>query len=102
MNYTGIFFPDGKHATWQYGFPLRYPEGVKSGDKATVTVIGKYEDKQVGCHIIKWGDETKQPGGTLLHATTFCKGTSPVESGRRATKKGYLPTEEFDIEGTWN
>ena len=100
-NYTGIFFPDGKHATWQYGYPLRYPEGVKAGDDATVTVIGKYKDEQVGCWVIRWEDKTNKPEGTLLHITTFCKGASPVESGKRATKSGFESVEEFELKGEW-
>lgn len=41
---------------------------------------------------------------TLLHITTRANGAKHVESGKRATAKGYkayLPTETFCSVGTW-
>ena len=39
---------------------------------------------------------------TLLHITTRADGAKPVESGKRATAKGYKPfNETFCSVGTW-
>lgn len=108
-NYTGIFFDDGTHMTWNYGSPLKYPVGVKAGDKMTVEIYGKYQDADVGCWVVKFAKFAKfgiyenQPNGTLLHITfKALNGTKPVESGKRATSKGFkkLANVRFKT-GTW-
>lgn len=104
INYTGIFFKDGSHMTWKYGTPLQYPPGVKPGDKAKVTVRGHYEDSEVGCLVVSWEGHNEQPGAApkLLHITTKCvDGAKPVLSGVRATKKGFQPCGEYELEGEW-
>lgn len=102
LNYTGIFFKDGTHMTWNFGFPLAYPKGIESGQLAKVKVIGKYEDDQVACWVIEWENHTKQPKGTLLHITTkVTNGGKPVMSGLRATEKGFEEVKPFYLEGVW-
>ena len=102
LNYTGIFFQDGTHMTWNYGFPLIYPKDTKQGDKAKVKVIGKYEDNQVQCWVVEWDEYTKQPKGTLLHITTKVEnGGKPFMSGLRATEKGYEKIKPFVLNGIW-
>jgi len=102
LNYTGIFLDDGTHMTWIYGLPLKYPEGVKPGDKAKLKVIGVYEDDQVSCLVVEWNNKKKQPPGTLLHVTTKVQnGGKPMMSGKRATEKGYDKTKTYFLEGIW-
>ena len=102
LNYTGIHFENGTHMTWNYGFPLVYPEGVKVGDEAKVKVIGKYEDEQVACYVVEWNSHKKQPKGTLLHVTTKVEnGGKPVMSGQRATDKGFEEVKPFILKGVW-
>lgn len=100
--YSGIFFADGTHMTYEFkpGNPS-LPKGVSEGQRATVKVIGTYEDEQVACLIVKYGSMTKQPGGTLLHITTKADGAKPVESGKRATQKGYERCKPYSLNGTW-
>jgi hypothetical protein len=101
-NYTGVFLKNQKHMTWNYGFPLQYPNGVKVGDKVDLTVVGEYKDNEVECLIVKLGELEKQPSGTLLHITTkVYEGGKPVMSGLRATKKGYQEIENYTIKGIW-
>lgn len=102
-NYSAIYFPDIKlHMTWNYG-DIVYPENVHKNDKAMVTVVGKYNDKDVSCLIVEFNGITRQPKGTLLHITTRCEnGAKPVESGLRATKKGYKKVAPYILEGVWN
>lgn len=38
---------------------------------------------------------------TLLHITTRANGASPVESGRRATAKGYIKEDIGFVTGVW-
>lgn len=102
LNYTGIFFDDGTHMTWNFGRPLQYPEGVSPGDEATVTVFGKYEDDDVGCWVMTWNGHDKQPKGTLLHATFKVEnGAKPVMSGQRATANGFERITPFKKTGIW-
>ncbi len=102
LNYTGVFLEDGKHMTWNYGFPLEYPKGVKAGDKVTLTVVGNYEDDEVSCMVVRLGVANKQPKGTLLHITTkVAQGAKPVMSGLRATEKGFDKVKPYTIEGKW-
>lgn len=101
-NYTGIFFQDGKHMTWNFGSSNVFPNGINRNDEATVTIIGKYSDKDVSCLIVEWNGITNQPSGKLLHITTRCEnGVSPSESGVRATKYGYQKVEQYQIKGVW-
>jgi len=102
INYTGIFFNDGMHMTWNYGLPRKYPSNIQSGELAEVTVIGKYEDDQVACWVVKYGRYTHQPSGTLLHVTTkVTNGGKAVMSGQRATKNGYEKIKSFKLKGVW-
>jgi len=108
LNYTGIFFKNGTHMTWNYGLPLERPEGVESGDKIKVKVIGSYEDEQVACNIIELNinntiHKTQPNKTTLLHVTTKVEnGGKPVMSGQRATKNGYEKITPFYLDGVWN
>ena len=102
LNYTGLFFEDGTHMTFKYGMPKEYPPNVNPGDRDFVTVIGKYEDEQVSCWVVKYKNYTHQSNGTLLHITTKVQnGGKPAMSGQRATKLGYVPVSEFKIFGEW-
>jgi hypothetical protein len=102
LNYTGVFFKDGKHMTWNFGFPLTYPDNVKVGQTVKVKVVGKYEDDQVACWVVELDGVKNQPKGTLLHITIKVEnGGKPVMSGLRATEKGYEKVEPFYIEGEW-
>lgn len=60
--YSGIFFADGTHMTWNYN-PSNpsLPEGVKDGDSATINLVGVYEDDEVGCLVVSWNGFTHQP-----------------------------------------
>jgi hypothetical protein len=60
--YSGIFFPNGHHMTWNYapGNP-KFPEFIKEGDPAVVQVVGIYEDDEVGCLIVNYNGEIHQP-----------------------------------------
>ena len=103
LNYTGVFLEDGKHMTWNYGFPLEYPKGVNAGDNVTLTVVGNYEDKEVSCLVVKLGVIDKQPNkDTLLHITTkVAQGAKPIMSGIRATEHGYSKIKHYTIDGVW-
>ena len=60
--YTGIFFDDGTHMTWNFNPPNPdFPIGVKEKDSATVRIIGKYEDKDVACLVVEWKGNKYQP-----------------------------------------
>lgn len=60
--YTGIFFPDGTHMTWNFNPPNpEFPIGVEEGEKAIVKVIGRYEDSQLECLIVTWKGNKYQP-----------------------------------------
>jgi hypothetical protein len=104
MNYTGIFFDDGTHMTWNFGYPLTYPEGVTPGDLCTVSIYGRYEDEDVACFLVDFDGKLNQPSGTLLHITTKVEnGSKPVMSGLRATEH-YEKIENFSpftITGVW-
>ena len=101
LNYSRIKISEKLHVTWNYG-SLIYPEGVKRGDKVSVTIIGEYNDKDVDCFIVKVGDFSHQPSGTLLHITTDTRNDAkPVESGKRATFFGFKPVKHYSIEGIW-
>ncbi len=100
-NYTSIVFPDGKHMTWHYGTPLKYPHGVSPGDKTKVDVVGFYKDDEVECWVVEWDGHKTQPNkDTLLHITTKHKG-KPVLSGKRATENGYTKMPKTHLEGVW-
>lgn len=103
LNYTGIFFKNGTHMTWHYGFPLERPDGVSEGDTTKVKVIGEYEDDQVKCLVVEWENHKKQPNDkTLLHITTEVRnGGKPVMSGQRATKYGYEKVKPYYLDGVW-
>jgi hypothetical protein len=103
-NFTFIEVDDIEgHVTYQYGLPLRYPDGVAPGDRVKVTFVGIYQDDEVGCHIVQVGALETQPSGTVLHLTTSTKnGVAPVESGRRATEHGWQPlANPIKKWGTW-
>jgi len=63
--YTGVFVKiAGKdlHMTWDFNpQKCKFPEGVRDGDKAKLTVYGFYEDEDVECLIVKWEDKLTQP-----------------------------------------
>ena len=103
VNYTSVKVDDvDGHITWQYGLPLRYPDGVSPGDRTKVTFVGIYEDTQVSCHIVRIGELTEQPKGTVLHLTIQANGVAPVESGRRATENGWQPlANHIEKWATW-
>lgn len=105
LNYTGIFFENGTHMTWNFGTPLEYPKGVKAGDKSTVVVHGIYADNDVECFIVSYETFMYQPKGTLLHITTKVQnGAKPVMSGQRATatpSKIQYFEEPFYLTGEW-
>ena len=103
LNYTAIFFENGSHMTWNYGFPLQYPEGITPGDPARVKAIGKYEDDQVACWVLEYEGMTTQPNNEkLLHVTTKVEnGGKPVMSGQRATEQGFEAIEPFYLDGVW-
>jgi predicted GIY-YIG superfamily endonuclease len=88
--YSGIFFPDGSHVTWNFAPPPANPElpnGVKEGDMVEVEVVGKYKDKNCTCDIVKIEDITHSPfNGNILHITRSTKGIQPYEVGVRATE----------------
>jgi hypothetical protein len=60
--YSGIFFEDGTHMTYNFN-PKgpKLPEGVQEGDKASVRVLGSYEDAEVGCLVVEYNGLTHQP-----------------------------------------
>jgi len=96
--YSGFFLEDGTHCTWEFNpGKCELPQGISEGDEVTLLRVGKYSDEDVECLIVRLvlpgsvnGKIQKQPSGTLLHITTRCEnGVKPVESGLRATEKGY-------------
>ena len=103
MNYTGIFLNDS-HMTWNFGFPLVYPEGVKPGDPAEIKILGRYDDEDVSCWICEFNDHYTQPKGTLLHITIETRnGAKPVMSGLRATQNpdNIVQCIPFKVQGQW-
>ncbi len=96
---TNIFsqfvLEDGSHITYDFN-PGNCILPVPEGTRVRAIVVGYYEDNNVGCYIynVILLDGTvieTQPNGTLLHSTYYTdSNTSPVESGKRATKKGYI------------
>lgn len=89
--------------TWDFGTPLQYPIGVHKGDEAEVTVVGKYNDKDVSCLIVEFKEFKVQPRGILLHITTRVEnGAKAFDSGIRATKNGYKKITPYTIQGVWN
>jgi hypothetical protein len=61
MRYSGIFFTNGTHMTYEYSANCSLPVGYRNGDSANVTVIGEYHDDDVSCLIVRLGDLTHQP-----------------------------------------
>lgn len=57
--YSGIFFPEGTHMTWQFK-PGKcvLPIGVAEGGACQVTVIGEYKDSEVHCLVVTLPDGT--------------------------------------------
>jgi len=93
--YSAFFLGDGKHCTWEFA-PEKCTLPCDKGEEVLLEVVGKYQDDEVSCLIVEAILPSSQrlthqkDGATLLHITTFCKeGVSPVESGRRATSRGY-------------
>lgn len=91
--YSMFKLNDG-HITYEFN-PGKCQLPIQEGTKVKVQAIGYYEDSNVGCYIYKiyLPNGTvlyTQPAGTLLHMTYYTdKNTPPVESGIRATRKGY-------------
>lgn len=57
--YSGVFFLDGTHMTWQFKpGSCALPEGVSEGALQTVWVVGRYDDSEAHCLIVRL------PGGT--------------------------------------
>jgi hypothetical protein len=101
--YSGFFLEQG-HVTWEFApGACTLPAGLQEGSEVEVVVIGKYEDDDVACDIVKvvlpnGKVLTNQGSGTLLHMTTKVgEGISPVLSGVRATENGYtsLPEDQY-------
>jgi len=101
--YSAFFTSDGKHCTWEFNpGKCSLPPWCEEGDIIPLVKIGEYRDQDVRCDIveIRLGDITirTQESGTLLHITTWCRdGVKPIESGLRATRNGYTPTDEVVI-----
>jgi len=93
------------HVTWEFNpGHCKLPQGVKEGDLVNVHVVGRYKDSEIACWVVQVllpnGQRlVKQPTGTVLHITTWSAPRVPaVESGLRATKKGwdkFQPKDQF-------
>ena len=103
----------GLHMTWDFNpGKCEFPEGVEEGQKDTLTVVGRYEDKDCRCLIVSFKDgsldtQRRQPSGTLLHLTEHVSnGVTPYECGQRATKNGdritwFISADEYNLVGVW-
>jgi hypothetical protein len=60
--YSGIFFEDGTHMTYNFNpSNPKLPAGVSEGDQVELWVVGKYEDDEVACDIVVYKGRKFQP-----------------------------------------
>jgi hypothetical protein len=99
--YAGFFLDDGSHVTWEFKpGAAKLPHPLKEGDKVFIHVVGKYHDKDLDADIVRveipgGRTLTHQGSGTVLHITRETRnGVAPVESGLRATQKGWVQVNQ--------
>jgi len=72
-----------------------FPKGIVENQEVTVNVVGEYSDENCKCLIVTINGNERQASGTYYHITTALeKGTSPVETGKRATALEYTAYPE--------
>ena len=119
--YTGIFFQNGLHMTWDYN-PGRCecPNDVKQYDEVTVDIIGGVFSDDIGFLICEtprdalfkkcYPVQTQRNNKTPLHITLYNANVSPVISGKilesmsTEQRKSILFDEDKQYKwiGRWN
>ena len=73
--YSGVFFDNGLHMTWEFGKNCSLPKGVKEGDEEQVCLLSVVTKQKIGVYCCKFKlngkDILEQPNSTPLHITLY-------------------------------
>ena len=73
--YSGVFFDNGLHMTWEFGKNCSLPKGIKEGDEQHVCLLSVVVKQKIGIYGCKFKlngkDVLEQPNSTPLHITLY-------------------------------
>jgi len=111
--YSGVFLDPSQKIKGHMTFDFDpgnciLPGSTEPGDRALLRVVGNYSDDEgyeaLIVRVVNPRLSHQLNGETVLHISTGVpEGGTPVETGVRASSRGWKPLEEeYLLKGTWD